>query len=306
VTLAAPNVRSIGVDFAAEDGNVVDFAAAKAAGATFVFLKRCQHVFPDQAAALADKARAAGLVVGLYDFPGYGPRAATAAQQVAAFDNAPGDIIPGVDLPPAIDVERSMPWKTTGWDEAKCAGFIDELVKAFADKYGVLPFVYTGFFQWDNLKRPALPEAAKCPLWIKTAYRLSARQPVDQVAPHEPHDGDTSADDAKAYYAIPRPWGGQWFVQQYQGDSLGFPGFSRTVDVDRFRTTQRGEHGDHVAWLQRKLAHLPDPQRGPLNASGIFDDDTDSAVRALQRDAGLVVDGVVGPRTFAKIAWDPN
>jgi hypothetical protein len=304
VTLAAPNIHSLGIDFGSIDGDTnIDFVAAKEAGATFVAMKRCQHLTHDSAAGLADKARAAGLVVMLYDFPGYGPHAATASQQADAFDSGPGDVIPGIDFPPAIDVERSAAWATTGWTEAQCAAFVDDMVKAFEDKYGCRPIVYTGFFQWDALKRPPLPRASRCGLWIKTAYPVAARHPVYQAVPHDPHAGDTSADDHKSYYAIPKPWGDQWILHQIQGDATGFPGFRRTVDINRYHTARKGDRGGHIRLYQEALATLPDPLRGPLNASGVYDDDTASAVRAVQAKYGLAVDEIIGPKTGARILW---
>jgi len=39
----------------------------------------------------------------------------------------------------------------------------------------------------------------------------------------------------------------------------------------------------------------------PISVDGVFDADTDTAVRNLQRIAGLVVDGVCGPKTWAEL-----
>lgn len=57
---------------------------------------------------------------------------------------------------------------------------------------------------------------------------------------------------------------------------------------------QSGDSGPEVAQLQRDLQQLG-YYRGPITA--IFDRATDQAVRTLQRDAGLTVDGDVGPNT---------
>lgn len=62
------------------------------------------------------------------------------------------------------------------------------------------------------------------------------------------------------------------------------------------RVLCRGDRGDDVGDLQRRLIALgydpgsPDESFGPL---------TEAAVRELQRDAGIGIDGVVGPRTRA-------
>lgn len=63
----------------------------------------------------------------------------------------------------------------------------------------------------------------------------------------------------------------------------------------------KGDKGDDVRQLQRQLLALgwPLPRFG---ADGDFGDETDAAVRDLQRAAGLDVDGLVGPATRAAIA----
>jgi hypothetical protein len=60
------------------------------------------------------------------------------------------------------------------------------------------------------------------------------------------------------------------------------------------RVLSLGTSGSDVQTLQLILAAKG---YGPLKASGSFDDATENGVRRFQRDAGLVVDGVVGPRT---------
>ena len=56
--------------------------------------------------------------------------------------------------------------------------------------------------------------------------------------------------------------------------------------------------GAHVAHLQRQLnAH-----GASLEISGLFDDATEAAVVAWQRRAGLVVDGIAGPKTLSSLS----
>lgn len=64
---------------------------------------------------------------------------------------------------------------------------------------------------------------------------------------------------------------------------------SRTLKLESPRMT-----GSDVAELQRLL-------HSGLNADGIFGPITDSAVRFYQKDKGLVIDGVVGPKTWASL-----
>jgi peptidoglycan hydrolase-like protein with peptidoglycan-binding domain len=59
------------------------------------------------------------------------------------------------------------------------------------------------------------------------------------------------------------------------------------------------DSGPEVAQLQRNLQQLG-YYRGPI--TGYFDEATDRAVRTLQRDAGLTVDGDVGPNTRLEIS----
>lgn len=54
----------------------------------------------------------------------------------------------------------------------------------------------------------------------------------------------------------------------------------------------RGSTGKPVAMIQKKLG---------LVSTGLFDEATDTAVRAWQRRAGLKVDGIVGPATLASL-----
>ncbi len=56
----------------------------------------------------------------------------------------------------------------------------------------------------------------------------------------------------------------------------------------------RGKQSPEVRMLQHRLGELGYMRTGP---SGLFDDDTTEAVRRLQRDHALQVDGVAGPAT---------
>jgi len=58
---------------------------------------------------------------------------------------------------------------------------------------------------------------------------------------------------------------------------------------------RRGDRGHHVASLQRFLADQSFPAG---RADGHFGRKTEKAVRMLQKDAGLTVDGIVGPNTW--------
>ena len=68
------------------------------------------------------------------------------------------------------------------------------------------------------------------------------------------------------------------------------------------QTLTRGAHGDDVRTLQAKLA-----EKGfsPGALDGDFGPGTEAAVVAFQQSAGLVADGVAGPRTAAALGLAP-
>jgi hypothetical protein len=73
------------------------------------------------------------------------------------------------------------------------------------------------------------------------------------------------------------------------------PSIIPAVDEENRPTLRRGDSGELVKLVQRKVG---------VDADGTFDSDTEAAVRAFQRDHGLVGDGIVGPRTWATLMVD--
>jgi peptidoglycan hydrolase-like protein with peptidoglycan-binding domain len=63
-------------------------------------------------------------------------------------------------------------------------------------------------------------------------------------------------------------------------------------------TIAPGATGDAVRRLQRALRRTPDLA---LHVDGKFGPETEKSVKIFQEDAGLVVDGVVGPLTWAAL-----
>lgn len=63
---------------------------------------------------------------------------------------------------------------------------------------------------------------------------------------------------------------------------------------------RKGDRGEAVKLLQQRLTICG----WILTADGIWGDKTDSAVRGYQYKAGLTVDGIVGPKTQAKLIQD--
>ncbi|NRO99453.1 DUF3380 domain-containing protein [Paraburkholderia sp. NMBU_R16] len=64
------------------------------------------------------------------------------------------------------------------------------------------------------------------------------------------------------------------------------------------KTHRLGDHGDDVALLQRRLARAG----FRLEVTHLYDDVTEAAVAAFQRKAGLIDDGIAGPKTYAALA----
>ena len=62
-------------------------------------------------------------------------------------------------------------------------------------------------------------------------------------------------------------------------------------------TLRRGSTGEYVTLLQTKLIQLG-YDVGATGADGRYGAKTEAAVKAFQKDHGLVADGITGPRTW--------
>ena len=62
-------------------------------------------------------------------------------------------------------------------------------------------------------------------------------------------------------------------------------------------TLRRGSSGEYVTLLQTKLIQLG-YDVGATGADGRYGAKTEAAVKAFQKDHGLVADGITGPRTW--------
>lgn len=88
------------------------------------------------------------------------------------------------------------------------------------------------------------------------------------------------------------------------GENQQIPAPSAPVDeqtpVTALPTLKRGNKGEYVKQLQQKLISkgYPLPRYG---ADSDFGAETESAVKAFQRDHGLTGDGIVGPKTWAAL-----
>lgn len=67
-------------------------------------------------------------------------------------------------------------------------------------------------------------------------------------------------------------------------------------------TLRRGASGAHVRHLQQRLnAHAVNDARLRGTVDGSFGPNTERRVKSFQQDTGLTQDGIVGPRTWAKL-----
>ena len=77
-----------------------------------------------------------------------------------------------------------------------------------------------------------------------------------------------------------------------KADGIAGPDTFAAMELYDLIILERGSRGQTVEKLQRKLS---------LDTDGKFGPGTDKAVRAFQQQNGLAVDGIVGPRTLAKL-----
>ena len=288
----------LGIDRGAVDGGTCDFVAAKAAGVSFAYLKRSQHIYPDTAYGKeSDAARAAGLTVGAYIFPSFALKAASPKAQVLAFKAAQGTIIPKTDFPPMLDVECPGGFRALGRPLPDVVADIQTFIMELENAFGCLPVIYTAQTEYWDLNCPAMTWASECPLFVKTAYRLQARQLFDQVVAPLPHVGPAAL-DPKDYYRIPDPWAKSgWWLNQTQGDCLGMSGFTSTVDIDRFNTAT---DAPHIAWTQRKLNKA---MSATLTDDGALGPKTAAVLAQFQASHGVMITGTINLQTFCALAW---
>lgn len=280
----------LGVDYASVDGNArPDLAAARAAGIRFAFIRAAYAAWQDPTCARdRDAIRAAGMTLGAYLFPLMAASNPSPEVQVKAA-LAGASLIPGKDLPLVLDIEFPQGLAGAGRTRPEAAAWIARAVAAVRQETGVDPMIYSSQRVLDGTDGDALAGAADdairgCPLWM-ARYPYKTRIPAvlspNGSGPPVPRvAGD--ADD--------------WHCWQYQGDAVHLPGFSATVDLDRWNPLRRGVRGARVLWAQRRL-------RIAEGTPAVWDDAMDGVVMEWQARHGLEPDGIIGPGTFASLAW---
>jgi GH25 family lysozyme M1 (1,4-beta-N-acetylmuramidase) len=279
----------LGLDYASVDGNKPpDLAAARAAGLRFAFVRATYAKWADATAARdRDAIRKAGLVFGAYLFPVMAASSPAPEEQVAEFVLA-AELDRSSDFAPVIDLEWPGGIAKTGRSRVEVAAWIERAVDALHAAYGCLPIVYSSTRVLAGTDDDALAGAAAhvlegCPLWLaRYPYKTRVEAQVktyEALTPPPTPNGDPDG----------------WWIHQFQGDALRFPGFTSTVDLDRFNVLELGAKGSRVVWLQKRLG-LIEPDFGAA---------TLAAVKAFQARRGLNADGVVGAATFAALSWLP-
>lgn len=233
------------------------------------------------------KIKEAGIVRGAYLFlrfphPKYGMKAPDPISQAKAFIKAVGHLNES-DFPPSLDVEFPGGGKVTGMTPKQLLDRVRAAWKVLKGYYGVAPIIYTSGRVWrEDLHNLSAPDLVESPLWL-------ARYPFKP--------GPVRRGPFAGGLPVPPPWrdSRNWWIHQYQGNAIRLPGFpTGNVDMNRFQMMLKGETGDRVKWVQRRLG---------IAQNGHFDSAMESALRAFQYRKGLVSNGVVGLQTFVRLCW---
>lgn len=299
-----------------------DWAKARSLGVTFSIPRACEGTTHDPGFAKDWRdMKAAGIVRGGYLFlrfphPNRGkpPTPEAQANELVKVLDAAG--IDDSDFPPVLDVEfpgyvdkksgkELGGLSATGMSKAAILAGVRSAWNVLKDRYKVAPMIYTSYRVWlETLpKDDAVTDLVESPLWVTPYYVGRHLAPL-----LDPAKVAKLTFGAVNWYPaawnrgprhdppVPTPWGdtGNWWIHQYQGDALHFPGFSGDIDMNRFHTMMPGETGNRVKWVQRRLG---------LAQSGSFDTTMESALKSFRTSKGLSSDAVVDVATFARLCW---
>jgi GH25 family lysozyme M1 (1,4-beta-N-acetylmuramidase) len=289
----------LGIDYAGVDANKPpDLKKAKAAGMQYAIVRATYGITPDPAFKRDwKKLKDAGVIRGAYMFPVM-KKTREPEPQIMAFAKAlkeAGGLEPDKDMPPVFDVEFPKGIAGTGMTRLECLDWVHRAIMKLEDLFGVLPIIYTSARVWDgededslDADRIPMPDIVDCPLWLArypykiriSSHHLPGERDGLRVPPVPKQLGDSS----------------DIWIHQYQGDAVGFPGFSSTVDLNRFFPVSRATavKGEKVKWIQRKLRVVDDGHWGPK---------TDAALRQFQQAHKLPASGVVDVATFVALSW---
>lgn len=240
--------------------------------------------------------RDAGAIVMEYVFPGLGLGRPDPAQQITTAA-AKSRVLPGVDLPPGLDIE--FPGRgivDTHQTQLEVGEDVIELVHQLALSYGVAPIIYTSHVQMHDSNGlggvlAGRSELDACPLWDKIPYPVGAGKPPQLNLARPPHDGSASWDRGDLW-RFPSPWRAAWILQE-QGDVRGFPGVPQ-CDLGVFVNLSPADPRDPRWPAVAKKLNIT----GELTTSSLA-----AGVQAFQTEMGLEADAVIGAHSFVKLAW---
>jgi lysozyme len=289
-----------GLDIASVDDNKnPNWVQAKVKGPiSFAFIRANYGDWEDSAFKRNwNKIKDAGIVRGAYLFlrfphpptkPWYSMHPPDPVSQARAFIKTVGYLNKS-DFPPSLDVEFPGGQAVTGMNPKQLLDGVRAAWKVLKEYYGVAPIFYTSARVWredlHNIKAPDLKES---PLWLAKPYLYKSASPARRNA-------GTFA-GGRNNPLIPPPWGDStnWWIHQYQGDAIRLPGFTGTVDMNRFNTMLKGATGERVKWVQRRLG---------IVQNGRFDSTMENALRAFQDKRRIAPNGLIDPLTFAYLCW---
>jgi lysozyme len=270
----------LGIDYAQIDGNrTPNFPLARSAGIDFLYARATVGRSVDPTFARdRDAATRVGIHVGAFmalDWSG------DPAAQAKIFASALGPIHPG-DLPPAIDVEMSRGIAATGLAPSAAIQKIEIAIRTLQVRCPTV-LLYTSARVWhEDLADLPSPLCSTCPLWIKVPYPWNPRNP--------PHP-----ESIPPVGSLPLPWqglgsAGAW-IEQFQGDAVGLPGLTATVDLNAFLSSTGDSHDPRAAWISQRITNAG------ISSTGTIQD----KIRAFQGKHRLDTDGIVGPATWSAL-----
>lgn len=273
----------IGPDAYSGNGNVEWTTARYSGHASVAILKACEGTTPDSQ---YENYRLACASVGIpsspYLFMLFGADAPAPEDQGAALLSVTADPMGFV---PAIDLEFPGGRSKYGISAQQALDAVRACASYIYAQIGSWPMIYTSAVIWadpdgmDGLPAPDL--GANCPLWIKW-WPFAVGSPAVYSSVQV---------NAIGQPPLPSPWK-SWQLHQYQGDAVGYPGFTTKCDLNRLPVLSIGARGEQVAWVQERVGTDPD---------GDFGTKTQAAVEAFQTTQGLTDDGVVGAKTTAAL-----
>jgi len=229
-----------------------------------------------------DEIAKAGLAFGAYMILGWN---VDPVAQARKFAEAYGKALPG-DLPVWLDVEfpGARGRVDTGLTAREALTRVQQAEAVLHETYETVG-IYTSARVWhedlDGLGDDTIGK--RCPLWIKVPYPYKTRQPAHLEA-------------RGAIADLPAPWrsaesAGSW-LKQFQGDAIGVPGFSGTVDLSEFLAFDaNAPESPRSPWIVDRLT----------SHSAIVSSDFPATIRSFQQTNGLDADGVIGLKTFAAL-----